>query len=113
KYNFFGCATAQQALDFAQQFGFGHQVTIFQWHLQGITQCADATWYNGNLLHPVGPRCEIAHDGMAGFVVSNNLLFFWADDATLAFQAGYDPLDGSFKVALHDGIMSVTHGDDG
>jgi hypothetical protein len=76
-----GGTSAQQHIQAIEQLGTCHQIPIFHRLLLGIPQRRDATRDDGDLRHAVGMWACFGHQGMAGFVIRDDFLFFRVDDA--------------------------------
>jgi len=74
----------------------------------GATARDDADFVDGIRALAVG-----SHQSVAGFVVSDAALFFFAEAAALAFGSGNDLFDGIFEIFLADHPAVTASGEKG
>lgn len=102
-HDLLGNVAAQQHVEPVQQFAVLEQIAVLRRRLLRVAQGSDASWNDGNLRNAIGQGAVLGHDGMAGFVVGNRLLFRGVHHAVLLLQAANDAVKRLVKVGGLDG----------
>ena len=88
-----GDRARQQHLDPAFQLALRHQIAIVVGALHRVAERRQAARDDRHLVHRIGVRQAVGHQGMPAFVIGDALLLVDVDDALPLLQAGHDPLD--------------------
>ena len=99
--DFLGNATAQEHGEFIVHLVSAHKEFVLVGNRHGVAQRAAAR-HDGDLMHRIGVRQQVANQGMARFVERNGATSFLVHHAVLALGAGHQ--------ALH-GLVDLGHGD--
>ena len=73
----FGSPPAEETVNLCQQFFFGAQEAVFFGDIQGIAERCDTARYNRDLMDFISPVGEGGRYCVPGFVIGNNLAFFF------------------------------------
>ena len=108
--NDFLCGTsAGEGGNFVFNFLFGHQIFVVLLHLHGVAEGTGSARNNGNFLYRRGVRLHRSDQGMADFMIGNNLLFVIGQHGVFLLITGDNNFDAFLQIRFRDNRTIVAH----